>query len=227
MAFDLCHCDTIEINYQEHAEPQLFERSFEVARDLMEAAPDCDRIHIEDHGCSIFAHANTALSEARKLAVDAVAAGYEGTITIQGNQTVNNTLTLDGEILFEYVKSTANLIGRIKTTINRKQIKELIDESQRQCRASYSSPIQYNVCEEGVTVSLSPCKEVGSISAVDKRDNGGAATIACEQDGKWMNQSCEPTDSEEAYQSYAGTNSDSVQAGISTLCEWQEPALCK
>ncbi len=197
---ELCKCDNIQVLRAVHGQPGDEEIPFELAEEIVDIAPQCSTLNINDMGCSRFDSANEALSEAKSLAKSLASAGYTGNVTVSGNQTITLAVLKQSELKL-----------KIKALFSGLNPNDMVDMARRFCDNN-NTPIQFQVCAEGVKLGLYPCKEPGE-SSVLERSSSAASTIVCEKNGKRANQSCK-------------YSSDDPEDPDYHLCVWQEASVC-
>ncbi len=196
----LCKCDNIQVLRAVHGQPGDEDIPFDLAEEIVDIAPQCSNLNINDMGCSRFDSANEALSEAKKLAKSLASAGYTGNVTVSGYQTINMAVLKHSERKLKIKAFFSGLNGN-----------DMIDMAKRLCDMN-NTPIQFQVCPSGVQLGLYPCKEPG-VQSVLERSSSAANTIVCEKNGKRANQSCKylSNDPEDPYYN---------------ICEWKEASIC-
>lgn len=234
IASELCGCAELEIEVFMHATPSDVTRPFELYDYIVEVAPQCSNsdVEINDVGCSVFAYSNDALAAARKRADELAEKGYEGTITISGNQTINSFALVDSFMsALEIQWTDFSELKKALAKLTEEEVRAYLRDTQQSCEVHYGSELQFKVCANDVTLGLPPCKTPGVLSIVDKEDNGGSPIIVCEHNGKKANQDCEDRGTSDAvqdeYLDQSGENiTDFFDPTVLTICEWQDPVGC-
>ena len=204
----ICGCKNIDMFGIVHGKPGQEDLPFKQIKTLLKVAPQCSNIALTHMNCSGFDSVTKALAEADTLSRDMAKSGYEGTVTVTGNQTVTSDPSSSADVLAQYdidvsettdsavekafwsaLVKTISPVSTILMTIRAPRRVLLNGAMQKEFCDHVNTPIGFQVCASGVTLALSPCKPVGHVSEVDKGENA-TQTILCAKDGKRANQSC-------------------------------------
>ena len=236
----LCDCRNIDILQAAHGYPGQEGLPFEEISNILDVVPQCS-INFHDWRCSGFDNHEAAVAEAKKLSTWMAQNGYAGKIVVNGFQTVNiSPLAFkDDDRLRAIADMPTSVTEKVTLRKLRMKIEYNLSQVTRDAFCQHiNTPIQFQVCAEGVSLALAPCKEAGSVSIVDKA-HAADRTNLCEKNGKQAFQSCSyielpqvpdinlpPGRTLRGEFSRAGYKDDGCHVDGTCICQWREAVAC-
>lgn len=238
---EMCACRNVDVIVASHGYPGQEHVPFKEVSKIVDIAPRCSTINVDNWRCSSINNEKEAQKYAEELSVRLATSGYTGKVTIKGYQTVHWQIHQSTEVKNRQDEwSIIERIAESPTQRARMKLEYLLDSASDMLVCDYlNTPLEFQVCPSEVKLALSPCKAPGSVSILDKA-HGADQSILCQKDGLRASQSCAYIDLSKVvdvklpgrrnlrkYLSDGGFKDNGCDLGGSCLCQWKEAVTCE